>query len=126
MQSNNAVRWFEIYVSDMDRAKAFYTAVFGRELTSLPTMTEGMLMYTFPWVDGAPGAAGALVKMPMKEPGQGGTLVYFASQDVAEESARAEGAGGKVVMPKMSIGEHGFIALVEDTEGNLIGLHSIR
>jgi len=125
MQANNVVGWFEIYVSDMERAKAFYTAVFERELMPLPTMAEGMEMFAFSWVEGAQGAAGALVKMPMKGPGPGGILVYFSCADVLVESARAEAAGGKVAMPRMPIGEYGFIALVEDTEGNMIGLHSM-
>ncbi len=126
MQPHNAVGWFEIYVSDMERAKTFYSAVFERELVPLPAMGEGMEMFAFSWVEGAWGAAGALVKMPMKDPGMGGTLVYFSCEDVAVEAARAEAAGGRVLKPRMSIGEYGFIALVEDTEGNLIGLHAMR
>ena len=67
---------------------------------------------------------GALVKMPGC-PSGGGTLVYFACEDCAVEAARAAAHGGQVVKPKMSIGEHGAIALVQDTEGNMIGLHSM-
>jgi hypothetical protein len=125
MQPINAVVWFEIYVADMERAKAFYEAVFGRELMPLPATAPIEAMLAFPWNDEAPGAAGSLVKMAGKDPGNGGTLVYFACQDVADESAKAQAAGGQVAMPKMSIGEHGFIALVMDTEGNMIGLHSM-
>lgn len=125
MQTPNAVVWFEIYVADMDRAKAFYEAVFGRELMSLPAGEDIEAMYAFPWDDKAPGASGALVKMTGKDPGNGGTVVYFACLDVAQESAKAQAAGGQVVMPKMSIGEYGFIALAMDTEGNMIGLHSM-
>lgn len=125
MQTNNVVGWFEIYVSDMDRAKAFYEAVFGRELMQLPAEGQLESMYAFPWVEGAQGAAGALVKMTGKDPGAGGTMVYFSCRDVLEESARAQAAGGQVVMPKMAIGEWGFIALAMDTEGNMIGLHSL-
>ena len=122
----NPVVWFEIYVSDMNRARAFYTAVFGKELQALPSAGDtNMEMWAFTWTDGAPGAAGALVKHPMRSPAAEGTLVYFSCQDVTQEAAKAEAAGGKVILPRMSIGEHGFIALVADTEGNTIGLHSM-
>lgn len=52
------------------------------------------------------------------------TVVYFESEDCTTEENRVENAGGKIIRPKMSIGEFGFIALVMDTEGNTIGLHS--
>ena len=54
-----------------------------------------------------------------------GTLVYFACEDCAVEAARADENGGSIFIEKMSIGEHGFISLVYDTEGNMIGLHSM-
>jgi len=122
----NPVGWFEIYVSDMARARTFYTAVFGRELTALPEIGEGGEMYAFPWVEGAAGAAGALVKHPMACSGKGGTMVYFSCDDVSNEANRAVEAGGRIMQPKMAIGQYGHIALVEDTEGNLIGLHSMQ
>ena len=125
MQNGNVVAWFEIYVADMERALAFYRAVFQRELSALPSQGEDMEMFVFEMADGVYGASGALVKTPMKGPGQGGTLVYFSCDDVSVESARAADAGGKVVLPRMSIGEYGFIAMVEDTEGNVLGLHSM-
>lgn len=124
--SGNPVGWFELYVSDMERARAFYTAVFGRELIALPEIGEGGEMYAFSWVEGAAGAAGALVRHPMVRPGMGGTMVYFSCADVADEAERAAQAGGRIIRPKMPIGQYGHIALVEDTEGNTIGLHSMR
>jgi predicted enzyme related to lactoylglutathione lyase len=51
--------------------------------------------------------------------------VYFSCEDCAVEAARATANGGSIFKEKMSIGEHGFIALVFDTEGNMIGLHSM-
>ncbi len=122
----NPVGWFELYVADMERARAFYSAVFQRELIPLEVPAEGglpMEMYAFPWQD-ARGAPGALVKMDGLSPGPGGTLIYFSCMDVADECARAEAAGGTVVQPRMSIGQYGFIALIKDTEGNVIGLHA--
>lgn len=122
----NPVGWFEIYVSDMTRARGFYTAVFARELTALPEIGEEGEMYAFSWTEGGAGAAGALVRHPMNGPGQGGTMVYFNCVDAADEASRAVEAGGRIVQPKMAIGQYGHIALVEDTEGNIIGLHSME
>ena len=122
----NPVGWFEIYVSDMARARAFYTAVFGRELIALPEVGEGGEMYAFSWVEGAAGAAGALVRHPICGPGKGGTMVYFSCDDVSGEASRAAEAGGRIIQPKMAIGQYGHIALVEDSEGNRIGLHSMQ
>ena len=122
----NPVGWFEIYVSDMARARVFYTTVFGRELMALPEIGDGGEMYAFSWIESAGGAAGALVRNPMANPGKGGTMVYFSCNDVSDESARAVQAGGRLIQPKMAIGQYGHIALIEDSEGNMIGLHSLQ
>jgi predicted enzyme related to lactoylglutathione lyase len=119
----NPVRWFEIYVQDMARAKRFYETVLGTKLDNL-NMPEGE-MWAFPMQPDGGGAGGALVRMAGFPSGGNSTLVYFASDDCAVEAARVVGAGGKVVKPKMSIGQYGFIALVTDTEGNMVGLHSM-
>lgn len=126
---SNPVGWFEIYVQDMSRAKAFYEAVFQGVLTSLenpdPKGFPDMEMWAFPSSMENYGAPGALVKMAGCHSG-GSTIVYFTCDDCAIEAARAAANGGKVVKEKMSIGEHGFIAMVSDTEGNVIGLHSMQ
>ena len=130
----NPVGWFEIYVQDMDRAKTFYETVFQAALENLPPppapqgqSCEGdMQMWTFPMSEKCYGAAGALVKMHGVPSGGGGTLVYFSCEDCAVEAARAAESGGSIFREKMPIGEHGFIAIVNDTEGNMIGLHSKR
>ena len=126
---NNPVAWFEIYVQDMPRAKAFYEAVFQTQLTQLPAPGEvgGLEMWTFGSSMEEYGAAGALCKMEGVPPlGSGlGTLVYFKCVDCAVEAARAVENGGSVFKEKVSIGEFGFMALVNDTEGNMIGLHSM-
>ncbi len=119
----NPVRWFEIYVQDMDRAKAFYEAVLGTRLERLGGDLE---MWAFPQAIGASGTSGALVKAPGVPSGGNSTLVYFACEDVATEAGRVAGAGGKLARAKMSIGQYGFIALAHDTEGNLFGMHSLR
>lgn len=121
--AGNPVPWFEIYVADMARARAFYEAVFNVVLEQLPV--EGMEYWSFPMDDGRYGAGGALAKMEGAAPGPGGSLVYFGCEDCAVEEARVEPAGGMVVRPKMSIGPYGSISLFTDSEGNLIGLHSM-
>jgi len=122
--SSNPVCWFEIYVQDMPRAKAFYEAVLGVQLAPLPG--TDLEMYTFPMNAERYGAPGALVKMPGVPSGGGGTLVYFGCEDCAVEASRVVQAGGRIEKPKFSIGEYGFIALAVDTEGNMIGLHSLK
>lgn len=125
---NNPVGWFEIYVQDMPRAKAFYESVFQGSLAPLgqPDPAQGMEMWAFPSARDSYGTPGALVKMAGVPSGGNSTLVYFVCDDCAVEAARAKAHGGSVFKDKMSIGEYGFIALVNDTEGNLIGLHSMR
>ena len=125
----NVINWFEIYTSDFNRAKKFYTEVFKCELTDLPMNSDRhpeMNYATFPGDGNSWGASGALVKMDMAKPGMGGTLVYFATEEINNELGLVEAAGGKIIRPKQDIGEFGFIALVEDTEGNMIGLHSMK
>lgn len=122
---SNPIVWFEIYVQDMARAKRFYESVLQHTLTELKSPMPGLEMWQFPSDTNSWGASGALVKMPGVASGGGGTLVYFACQDCAVEQARVVQAGGRVDRPKMAIGEYGFISLVHDTEGNMIGLHSM-
>ena len=121
---SNPVGWFEIYVDDMPRARAFYETVFERPLSELPA--PGIQMLAFDMEVNAPGSAGALVHMPGFKAGANSVLVYFTCEDCAVEGARAAKAGGQIFREKMSIGEYGFIVLVKDTEGNLIGLHSMK
>ena len=122
MKSNQCV-WFEIYVENMARAKTFYETVFQTSLVEIPS--PELEMWSFPLVSAqAYGAHGALAKMEGVKPGCNSTVVYFHCEDCAIEAARAEQNGGKLLKEKFSIGENGFIALVIDTEGNVIGLHS--
>jgi uncharacterized protein len=125
----NPVGWFEIYVQDMTRAKAFYETVFQGTLEELknpdPNRFSDMEMWAFPMAMESVGASGALVRMAGYASG-GSTMVYFSCDDCAVEVTRAASNGGKVVQEKMSIGEFGFVAMVSDTEGNVIGLHSMQ
>jgi predicted enzyme related to lactoylglutathione lyase len=108
----------------MERARAFYEAVFECQLS--PLASPGMTMLGFPSDISRPGAAGSLVKMDGVASGGNSTIIYFASQNCALEAARALAAGGKVEREKMSIGQYGFITLLVDTEGNMIGVHSME
>lgn len=121
---DNPVGWFEIYVEDLARAKAFYERVFVVELSPLEVPDAEML--TFPMKQDGSGAAGALVHMAGVRPGAGGILIYFVCEDCAVQAARAAESGGRVHKGKTSIGQYGHIALVFDTEGNMIGLHSMQ
>jgi uncharacterized protein len=124
MSSTNPVRWFEIYVQDMPRARRFYETVLDTKLEQL--RSGDLEMWAFPMGQDVPGTSGALVKMQGVRSGGNSTLVYFACDDCSVEAGRIDGAGGKVQREKMSIGEYGFIVLALDTEGNMIGLHSMR
>jgi uncharacterized protein len=119
----NPVRWFEIYVQDMDRARKFYETVFNVELERLNT--PDVEIWSFPMQMDQMGASGALVKMEGLPSGGNSTIVYFACADCAVEEGRAEKLGGRIQKRKTSIGEYGYISLVYDTEGNMIGLHSM-
>lgn len=124
----NAVAWFEIYVNDMPRARKFYETVLATTLDPLPAPagSDSGEMWAFPGQPEAPNASGTLVKHPMGQPSATGTLVYFGCEDCGVELGRVEAAGGKVVAPKFSIGDYGFIGLASDTEGNTIGFYSMK
>ncbi|WP_436043912.1 VOC family protein [Variovorax paradoxus] len=126
MKTSNAIGWFDIYVSDMNRAVTFYQSVLQQKLEPIGDPTGETRMMGFPTEMTAYGAGGALVKANHAGPGPGGTLVYFSVEDCAREESRVVPAGGKIVRPKFSIGEFGWVTLCEDTEGNLFGLSSMK
>lgn len=121
----NPIGWFEIYVSDMARAVAFYETVLGVKTETMDAPMPDLEMRAFPGNPEIPGACGALVRMPGIPGGSGGTMVYFSCLDCAVEAGRVEAAGGILRQPKTSIGPYGFFALVVDPEGNMFGLHSM-
>ena len=124
--NENPVRWFEIYVQDMARARRFYETVFATTLQQLNAPAGELEMWAFPMAMDRGGCAGSLVKMEGFPSGGNSTLVYFACEDCAVEAARVAGAGGKLFREKMSIGEHGFIVLAIDPDGNMLGMHSMK
>lgn len=125
MSKMNAVGWFDIYVADIDRAVSFYETILGCKLEAIGDPTGETKMMSFPSDMSTYGAGGALTQSPHASPGPGGTLVYFSSQDCAIEEARVEAAGGKIIRPKFSIGEFGWVSLCQDTEGNHFGISSM-
>jgi predicted enzyme related to lactoylglutathione lyase len=123
MQSN-PVRWFEIYVQDMGRAKRFYESVFQVKLEKLNS--PEIEMWAFPMLMDKEGSSGSLIRMEGFPSGGNSTLVYFGCTDCSVEAARVVPSGGRIHREKMSIGQYGFIALAYDTEGNMFGLHSTQ
>ena len=120
----NPVNWFEIPVSDLRRAKEFYEKVFGYELSSHDMGSWKMAW--FPMKKDEAGSAGTLMQSEGYTPSKKGTLVYFTVQDIDKTLDKIKKNGGKVLMPKKDIGEHGFIAHFEDCEGNKVALHSVK
>jgi uncharacterized protein len=130
-QQFNPVAWFEIYVDDIARAKQFYSKVLAVDLYDMDVPNDGdgdveFQMVSFPLVEEAPNASGALVKAQGVKAGGNSTMVYFSCEDCSVEEGRVEGAGGKVIKPKFPIGPYGFCAVNLDTEGNMFGLHSMQ
>lgn len=122
---NNPVGWFEIYVNDLARAGRFYAAVMERTLSPAPTDGTFEALEFQGQMPGS-GAMGALMKHPMRKPSLDGIMVYFSCDDCGQTAELALKHGGQVFKPKWSIGDHGFIAIIGDTEGNAIGLHSFK
>jgi uncharacterized protein len=126
MAKTNAIGWFDIYVNDMKRAVAFYEGVLKQKLEQISDPTGETQMMSFPGDMGVYGASGALVKSEHSRPGMGGTMVYFSVENCSVEESRVVAAGGKIVRPKFSIGEFGWVTLCTDTEGNMFGLNSMK
>jgi len=120
----NIVGWFEIPVTNMERAKAFYDQVFQIEIQVQDF--GGTLMGWFPWDEGKPGASGSLIQHESYTPSStDGVLIYFSSADVQHELDRVEAAGGKIQQGKTQISpEVGYMGVFVDSEGNRVALHS--
>jgi predicted enzyme related to lactoylglutathione lyase len=118
----NALNWFELFVADLDRATRFYETLLGISLKRENFNSTPMAVFPY---DG--GVGGALVKNTQRKPSADGGLVYLDATDKLDACVeRTRKAGGEVVLGRTAIGEHGFIAMVRDSEGNVIGLHSMR
>lgn len=127
MSFTNAISWFEIPATDLDRAQTFYETIFGVSL--FPMDMPNFQMRMFPLQDPQNGVGGALVKAQdfYNPSATDGVLIYLnANPDVQQVLDKVEAAGGKVVVPKTEISpDYGFMGVFIDTEGNRIGLHSV-
>ena len=121
----NIVGWFEIPVTDMDRARSFYESVLETEIRVME-MGE-LIMGWFPMLPNKAGAPGALVKHPgyYFPSDTQGVLIYLSCPDVQVCLDRVEAAGGRVLQAKKQISEeYGYMGLLTDSEGNRVALHS--
>jgi predicted enzyme related to lactoylglutathione lyase len=120
----NAINWFEIPVKNYERAKKFYTSVLSGDIKD---MHMDGAKYGFLPFDESDGVGGAIVKSDFAVPSVAGCVIYLnGGEDLQHSLSRVEESGGKIVMPKTSIGEEGFIAQFLDTEGNKLALHSMN
>lgn len=117
----NQVVWVDIPVGDLDRAVGFYSAVLSEKVTKFES--EGVTMAFLPGESGE--VSGCLYQSEEFSPSENGLLVYFNCDGRLEEAVAAVRlAGGRVLVEPQAIGPHGFRAIVHDTEGNRIALHS--
>ena len=121
--ATNALNWFEIPATDISRAKKFYESIF--EITMEEMDMPDMKYAMFPFDPMKAKVAGGLAQSPMHTPGTTGSIIYLnANPDLQIVLHRIEKAGGKISMPKTSMGQNGFMAFFSDTEGNTMALHS--
>jgi uncharacterized protein len=114
------VCYFEIPVNNLERAIMFYSAVFGCEFDCIDV--DGNQMANFPSSEEGSGVSGALAKGDTYIPGRQGVRVYFDTESIDKTLANAVAVGGKVLYSKTFIGELGWVAEFEDSEGNCIAL----
>ena len=120
----DALNWFNIAVSNFDRAVTFYETALDTKLEIIRKPEEAMGLFP---ADMEKGVGGAISFREGCNPGKGGTTVYLNAQGKLDAVlARVPGAGGRIIMPRTAIPPHGFIGIIEDTEGNHVGLHSME
>ena len=123
---NNAISWFEIPATDLARAQKFYETIFSVSL--IPMDMPNIRMRMFPIDDMQNGIGGAVVDSSgfHKPSATDGPLIYLNGQpDVQQVLDKVDAAGGSIMVPKTEISpEYGYMAVILDTEGNRIGLHS--
>lgn len=122
---SNSLNWFEIPVADLNRAKTFYEAIFGVEMTP-PQEAMGITMVCFPWTPGSGKANGALAHGEWYKPSMEGNIIYLnANPGIQPVLDRIQPAGGKILVDKTPLGEGmGYWAIFVDSEGNRMGLHA--
>jgi predicted enzyme related to lactoylglutathione lyase len=123
MKKKNALNWFEIPTIDFDRAKNFYETILEEPLnvSEEDEMKFGIFEY-----DMENGVGGCIIKNKLMKPVPGGIFVYLNVEGKLDEViSRVANAGGKVLKDRTAIPSHGFIATLQDTEGNIVGIHSM-
>ena len=120
----NALTWFEIPTTDLERAVKFYETVLG--ITLKQEVFGGTPMAIFPaGVQDSQRGAGA--RRRGARPPRAATLIYLDAAGKLDAClSRVTGAGGSVVSGRTDIGDPGYVAVLRDTEGNLVALHSPR
>ena len=122
MWMENIGVWFDIPVTDIERAKKFYTAILGVTFLDMEHTNNRIAM--FPFEKNV--VSGALVEHPDNQPSTSGTIIYLnGGKDLNIPLSKVEKSGGEIIQEKTSIKEYGYIAYFKDTEGNKIGIHSM-
>jgi predicted enzyme related to lactoylglutathione lyase len=120
----HAINWFEIPSKNFERAKSFYETVLGIKMM-MPFPGMKYAMFPADMQNGEIG--GGLIEDKGWEPAQGGALIYLnGGDDLSVPLSKVEDAGGKIIIPKTSIGANGFMARFTDTEGNIVAFHSMK
>lgn len=123
----NAISWFEIPSTDINRAQKFYETIF--DIQMIPLDMPQLQMRLFPIEDPMNSIGGAICQSGdfYKPSAEFGPVVYLnANPDVQNILNKIEAAGGKIIIPKTQISlEHGYMAVFLDTEGNRVALHSV-
>jgi predicted enzyme related to lactoylglutathione lyase len=121
----NAVSWFEIPVKNFDKARQFYQAIFDFDM---PEMQMGPNRMGILLHEQGAGVGGAIVAGEWYEPNMSGTMVYLsANPDLSAVLERVGKADGNILVPKTNIGDNmGYFAIIQDCEGNRVGLHSVK
>jgi predicted enzyme related to lactoylglutathione lyase len=118
----NVVNWFEIPANDLDRAQKFYQGMLAQDLKRVEF--NGTRMAMFPAEE--PAVSGALIADGKRKPAIDGSLLFLNVEGQLDACLkRVPGAGGSILVPRTDIAPHGFIAIVRDSEGNSVGLHSM-
>jgi uncharacterized protein len=124
VMDQHLVFYFEIPVTNMDRAVAFYEELM--ELKLDRQIVDGYEMALFPFADGAPGATGALAKGDVYKPSKDGAIIYFQVRDIKSTLEKAQKLGRPTLYPIKDLGDAGYVAEIEDTEGNRLALNQPR
>lgn len=121
--TSNRIVWFEIPAADLDRSTRFYGSIFDEDPKIAPFGTGSLAVLPYE----KPNVSGCIMAAPELKPSRDGVVVYLnAEPSLGEVLARVETAGGKIVQAATALPEGmGFYAKILDTEGNIVGLHSM-